>query len=142
MVFLRVYNLTSLIPPGRLYDHAGGSEVFSNGENSVSYTSRQESWLAEENLDYFIAISWGENGQKVLDIFGYLGLRDNWKANPEVQNWVVKDGILVQKKEITCGESLVLLGREEEHRLKTEGLEEYLSKPLDINKINKIIIRS
>ncbi|MHA2061595.1 MAG: hypothetical protein ACW963_04815 [Candidatus Sifarchaeia archaeon] len=140
MSFLRVHNLNYFDLHGRLYDHSAGSEVFPNETSSLDYFLRSAEFMTGEGLDYFIAISWGENKEKILDIFGYSEL-SNWKSNPEVKNWVVRNGIISQDRSITCGEGLILLGREEEHRLKTMNLEEYLSVPLDIREINRIIAR-
>jgi hypothetical protein len=134
MGILRVENIKNLNPPGKLYEHSSGAEVFSEGD-SRRYLAEQHRILSE-GLDYFIAISWGEGRDRFLDFFGYTGVKDNWKANPEVHGGVIKNGLFVTGGGITCGEGLIVLGREEECRLRTKDLEEYLSTTLDLDELN------
>lgn len=131
--------MAKFIPPGRLYDHSSGKDVFVHPEASQDYLFNQNLPKELEESDYFIGISWGEKEDKVLDLFGYSGIKENWKTNPGVRNWVIRNGTITKDSEITCGEGLILLGREEEYRLKTGGLQEYLEEPFDEEEINKII---
>ena len=128
------------IPPGRIYLHSSSSEIFSHKTEFLENFSKMFPWMNKQKLDYFIAIYWGKEKNKGFDFFGYSGTKENWNSNSKVKNWVIKNGrINPLEVEITCGEGLILLGKEEEYRLKTKNLQEYLSTPLDIKEINKLM---
>lgn len=120
-----------------MYDHSSGRSVFLKENDSWKYLSQQK--LDFEGMDYFMAISWGEDGQKIVDVFGYSGLKEKWKSNPEVSGWVIRNGIISKTREITCGEGLIVLGQEERHRRQTRNLKQYLALPPDVRVINGII---
>ncbi len=143
MPFSKVNNLSQLSPPGRLYEHTAGNEVYSGGNGAREYLLENIKSLPEElrHVDYFISISWGQEGKKLVDFFGYSDIKENWKANPTVFSWGLENGLWKNKSDIACGEGLVLLGREEEHRLSTRNLEEYLDMPLEVTWINSILRR-
>jgi len=138
MPFLRVHSLSDFSTPGRLYDHTAGNEVFKTKDSSKEYLIGQFYWLKKQNLDYFIAISWGEDGDKILDLVGYFGVKKNWKTNAESDQWVIRNGIVVHSGKI-CGEGRILVGREEEHRRKTRNLKEYLDTSFGVERINRIL---
>ena len=82
-------------------------------------------------FDYFLAVAWGneESGQKVLDLFGFSGIRDWQTSNPDVTAWIFADGIYVSPQPpnaLTCGDALIMLGEEEKYRRTTPDLETYL----------------
>jgi len=41
----------------------------------------------------------------------------------------MRNGVYVPDRHATCGDSMILIGREENHRRYTSSLEEYVSKP-------------
>jgi len=132
-------NPGSLKSPARVYLHEYGLReqfggdgrsaglvilsAFAYGEWAVRTLLR-----SEENLQYSIGIVWGDidNDQKACDLFGYSGIEE-WPGNPDVPLWVFRNGVLVKDLE-SCGDSLILLGLEEQHRRKCKNLEEYLEK--------------
>ena len=87
---------------------------------------------------YVLAVMWGDKSrnEKVIDFFGFSGINE-WPGNPDVSAWVMREGvyvsqerfgdIYVQNRKITCGDTLILLGREEQYRRKTSTLEEYVN---------------
>jgi hypothetical protein len=70
------------------------------------------------------------------------GLRDMepWPGNPDVRTWVFENGFYVPRTHInshddisdTCGDTLIMYGREEEFRRTVSGLEEYINKYPDL----------
>ncbi len=68
---------------------------------------------------------------------GYSGLRKNWKANPEVDPFIYREGIFVPNmgvdnvrgitpgKNSFCGTTMRMLGREEDYRLTTNDRKQY-----------------
>lgn len=75
-----------------------------------------------------LGYAWGDRktNQKVIDLFGFNDIND-WPGNPDVSAYVVRNGVLIRDELICCGDALILLGREEEHRRKKESLEDYMS---------------
>lgn len=77
-------------------------------------------------VDYVIAFLWGNQGRRVAELFGFGGVKD-WPGNPEVYSWVFEDGVYKpEERQISCGDSLVVLGREEDQRRKTKSCDEWL----------------
>lgn len=63
---------------------------------------------------------------RIAEFFVYQGI-DNWPGDPEVNVWVFADGVFhPNPKSIARGETLRMLGIEENHRQRTESLMEYL----------------
>jgi len=126
-------------PPGKFYVHtAGFDKVFGPDDptgNSLAYVSQvMKTYQGRFNwYSFVIGIVWGDesNGDKVMDLFGYRGLKE-WSGNPDVDLWVIRNGIYVPDISTTCGESLVVLGKEEEFRKGTKDLDEYFKKPLPV----------
>lgn len=84
---------------------------------------------------FLIAGLWGRDDtqggiEKVVDIFGFEKVSpDKWPGNPEVSILVYAAGELsVPQKEHTCGDTLIMLGREEAFRRTTKSLEEYFAR--------------
>ena len=143
MRFLRVHKLQDLSPPGKLYDQEGGSSVYNGPSGSRDYLigamQQMPDELKSKNLDYFIGISWGHGSIPQIDFFAYSGVGENWKGNPDVNAWVIEDGIWHPTTRITCGRGFNLLfGREEELRRHTPNREAYLGARLNLNQINEI----
>jgi|SRR3989344_6176128 len=82
-------------------------------------------------FDYFLAVAWGDeqSEKRVLDLFGFNGIRDWQTGNPNVRAWIFADGIYVSPQPpnaLTCGDALIMLGEEERYRRTTPDLETYL----------------
>ncbi|HLD39217.1 MAG TPA: hypothetical protein VJB05_02815 [archaeon] len=77
---------------------------------------------------------WGDNGDRVAEVFGYGHVdKKDWPSNPEIYNWVFRNGIHQPKKrQISCGDTLIVLGKEESVRRRTSSLGEYWNEfPVD-----------
>ena len=63
---------------------------------------------------------------RIAEFFVYQGIK-NWPGDPEVNVWVFADGVFhPNPKSIARGETIRMLGIEENHRQHTESLIEYL----------------
>lgn len=132
---------------GKIYLHSSGEKVFSDKEGRYNYLqdSLKFSPFIKNSLnkiEYFKAILWGENERKVIDFFSYNSLLDNWKGNPDLSAWVVRDRIWRREQNISCGEGMILLGEEEKLRRNTKNIEEYLSRTLNLEKLNELFLFS
>ncbi len=131
-------------PPVRVYLHTAGlNEVY--GENDMgivnAYSRLQhviENGLTCSDLNQYnllLASMWGDisQGRKdiMIDFFGYKGLNKNWQTNPEIYIWTTRNEELDITS--TCGESLIIFGKEEERRRESRSMELYLrNKPKDL----------
>ena len=128
---------------GKMYLHSSGEGIYQDDLKKYLWAAFGDRPQNVNNINYFNSILWAENGKRIIDFFGYHGLKNNWKGNPDVYSWVI------DKKEnyrwhnsgisITCGEGIILLGEEEKFRRTTKNLEEYMSKTLDLNGVNKLL---
>ncbi|MCK4550901.1 MAG: hypothetical protein KAT91_03025, partial [Candidatus Aenigmarchaeota archaeon] len=95
--------------------------------------------------DYFIAILWGDNGEKIVDFLG-AGEPTPWNSNAEYNGAVITEqgflekGTAMYENPITCGDGLIVGGSEEAHRRTTKDLEDYMNQSpvLGIPKITRI----
>jgi len=116
--------------PGRFYLHNVGIEVF--GSNPIS-SARNElsSVLGKIDEDYLwvIGILWGDSGIPIVEVFAYNGIqRSKWPGNPEVFYFQFRSRQLVEdSRSLTCGDGLMILGREEEFRRHKRTLKEYIN---------------
>jgi hypothetical protein len=81
--------------------------------------------LLKENFKYQIIILWSDSDEIYADIWLYQ-IQD-WNFSPLVDVKTFKGLELILGDGITAGDGLMMLGREEEHRLTTNSLEEYLN---------------
>ncbi|MCH7568032.1 MAG: hypothetical protein IIA87_01290 [Nanoarchaeota archaeon] len=149
--FVMRANLPEMPIPCRVYVHqAGVDDVFGGPEKALSYTENLVRIISEEHIevqdlldqdtfDYLIAVTWGDIraprgiNQRVIDFFGFSGT-EIWPSNPDVTAWVYREGLFMLREDIatgdtTCGDTLIMLGREEEHRRTTPSLEHYMLNP-------------
>jgi len=136
----KIYN--SIAKKGKAYTHNSGQRFF-NSDDLISHylaLSFDNAPLETENLDYFISILWSaSNEEHLIDFFGYSDIKNNWKGNPDISSWVLKNRVWRKDNNITCGEGIILLGKEEEFRRKTKNIEEYMKTTLDLEKLNKLL---
>jgi hypothetical protein len=125
--------------PGRLYVHRTGCQLFQNEDGYEPAANYALDMLGEnpelfKPADFVIPVLWGEawGGEEanvmVAEIFGYGDMRE-WPGNPTVYNWVFKNGLHIpEERQISCGDTMILLGAEETYRRNTRDLKEYISK--------------
>ena len=114
----------------QVYLHNVGIEAF--GSNPIS-SARNElsSVLGKIDEDYLwvIGILWGDYGIPIVEVFAYNGIqRNKWPGNPEVFYFQFRSRQLVENsRSLTCGDGLMILGREEEFRRHKKTLKEYIN---------------
>ncbi|MBI4895686.1 MAG: hypothetical protein HY831_04300 [Candidatus Aenigmarchaeota archaeon] len=121
--------------PGRGYFHTSGfSEVFGgnvDAQDSYAVQALRESLSLLRDTNYFLAVIWGDvdKGDKVMDLFTYNGAHP-WPGNPEISAYVLRNGVYVpEDRSVTCEDTLIILGKEGEHRRQTRSLDDYISSP-------------
>lgn len=119
--------------PTKIYMHKTGyAEAFGDkafGHNrGVDYVLGilRENSVFFNRADFLIAALWGERGEKIAEMFGY-GDIEQWPGNPTVYSWAFKNGVYQPwERQISCGETLVVLGAEERLRREHVNLEDYM----------------
>ena len=118
--------------PCRAYVHTGGfndtyhgcfSEARKYLFSVIGPLSIQKDLFSQS--DFLLAAIWGSGGDKILDLFGLSDISSKWLGNPDVSAWVFKNGVYQHTPQITCGDTLILLGREEEFRRSRTDLSDY-----------------
>lgn len=123
-------------PPARLYWHSAGSRMIfgDNADRAKAYVAEvlDEQRESLNHFNYLLGAVWGDslpvNEDKVLDLFGYNGIRD-WPGNPDVHAYVFRNGVPSFRNPITCGDTTIVLGLEEHYRIQTKDLGEFMSNP-------------
>ncbi|MFA5856704.1 MAG: hypothetical protein WC867_05065 [Candidatus Pacearchaeota archaeon] len=145
-----VFNGANLKPPMRTYFHEFGFKDAFSDSNYPSEMRGVEHLIEtyEKNLnkgyggemDYNLAILWGNDGNKMIDLFSFIVDTDNWQSNPAVQSFTFKNGVYQPGNDfITCGDGLIMLGFEEQERRSTQNITEYFKrvpKKTGLNYIN------
>ena len=138
------FTLSEHKPPVISYVHTDGIyEAYGLGAPEIAKEHLIEVLETQNVQDYLwmITIMWGDikTKDKMIDWFGYNDIGDTWNGNPAISSWVTRNGILQPRSAqehqgITCGEGIMILGIEEEHRKEsTSSLEEYVhSKPRNV----------
>ncbi len=89
--------------------------------------------LKKVGTDYCIALIWGQDGADCVDLWIYTDVKDKkqTEANPDMDVLIFKDGELGKIPRTTCGQSVIVLGLEEQYRIiDCQSLNDYLSRPL------------
>ncbi len=124
---------------GKFYLHKSGEEI--HLQHKIFDDFLEYGIKAPEEArkgDYFISILWGDSDKnKLVDMFVYSDLKENWESNPDVSSWFIKNGVWTKENPLTCGEGIILLGEEEKLRRKTKCLDIYLQMNVDLKKLNK-----
>ncbi|MBI3623919.1 hypothetical protein HY212_07625 [Candidatus Pacearchaeota archaeon] len=139
MVFVARFSGKDLVVPVRTYLHDVGLEKWDINGDGVQSAANYHSLVfksdgihrivRDEKLDYVIAALWNNEGNKTADVFGYSGVKNNWKANPEVRAWNCINGIWRDDAHF-CGDMVMILGAEETwRRASTKDLKYYMSHP-------------
>ena len=141
--------------PARAYLHASGAEVYNppTGEifrRAIDISDKvlrarmymedilHQGGTIREDVQYVIAILWGEKEEKMADIFTFrrMKLFPDWPGNPQVLSWRLRNGTYDPERdntaEMTCGDGLIVLGQEEAYRRRCRSLEEYAENPPEI----------
>jgi hypothetical protein len=125
-------------PPGRIYFHTGGIDVFGGDrgqqiKGAMDYIRRayQQAGGSRElfyqNWEFMIGALWGNNGQRVMDAFGATEAEIASKSrNPEIEGWVVREGVARRERAISCLETFGLVTAEFNLRMGSDNLLEYL----------------
>ena len=116
-------------PPARFYVHDSAT-VYGGvpKEMEAMDTLLSKNSLAFTGMEYMIAVLWGDKEEPVMDVFGFHDIKE-WPGNPTVRCWGYRKGVLRLSQDITCGDTLIVLGEEEALRRVSPDLETYLSKP-------------
>jgi hypothetical protein len=124
-------------PAFRAYVHtAGFGDVYEGIHEAIGYLRDVMASQADDltGFDFILAAIWGYGGdepKKIIDLFGLSDMdQDKWPGNPDVSAWVLENGVYMKRTEITtgdttCGDTLIMLGREEEHRRSLRCLDAY-----------------
>lgn len=130
MRFIARINLPANTPPVRAYLHTAGFEEVYGGkiEPAADYLLEVLSIFhslptpEQGNQDFLLAAIWGEikpsdhTPSRNLDLFGLSDIVKNWPGNPDVSAWVFENGVYKHTHQITCGDTLIMLGEEENFR--------------------------
>ncbi len=112
MGFIDRFNLSHRTPPVRAYLHRSGAHLYQQSARYFLENILEKDMNEFNQFDYLIAAMWGDDstGERIIDFFGYSGLH-SWPGNPDVSSLVMKNGIITPQKIITCGDTLILLGK-------------------------------
>ena len=164
MNFYAMINMPGELVPVRAYVHNTGRDVWNmvgDGDEIKDIRFQLQGMLqcARHKIpkfDYILAIMWGDldpkattcaGGYRMIDCFGYSGVPKDpaeWPGNPDVENWMEKEGLLVRKNKITlggttCEDSVIVLGEEGKHRRRCSNIREYVITPPHIKGLGRII---
>jgi hypothetical protein len=123
------------VPPIRAYFHSS-CEMPSNADlvrqkvllNLNAALALKTGHVME--ADYLIAALWKPpRDLTVMDLFVYSDTKDNWPGNPDVRGFVFKGVEYRPDMPLTCGDTLRVLGIEEEYRRTCKSLGDYMASP-------------
>lgn len=144
-------NLPHKRPPARVYVYGLGLNECFSGNDSITealgyfdnvHRMAQTKIPFVDEIEYFISCVWGniKTDEKIVDLFGFHDIKE-WPGNPTVSAWTVRNGVFVRNSEITCGDTLIILGKEESYRRYRSNLEEFLMNPPDVGREDAIPVR-
>jgi len=145
MRFKAYINIPDNSPPVRAWVHEAGNEIYGvleTGLTEARHYLRHCLELHKENLaqfQYVLAAIWGEETDKVIDVFGFKDIND-WPGNPDVQPWIIRNGLWRREDSATCGDGIILLGQEEEYRRVCGSLDDYMANPPQLKNSEDVTI--
>ena len=81
--------------------------------------------LFYKDWEFMVGAMWGDRGQRVMDVFGATE-KEILSGNPEIEGWVVREGVARREKGISCLEGLGLAVAEFRLRVNSDSLLAYL----------------
>jgi hypothetical protein len=115
------------------FDAAYKSEI-GNATKLLQRVMRRSgpAWTAE-GMDFMLAVFWGDpeghmgGPAQVMDLYGYslnweFASLDDGPGNPDVKPYVLKNGVWQCSRPTFCEDSFIMLGREGEHRRRSDCL--------------------
>jgi len=150
MGFVKKINFLDHRPPGKAYLHTFGlSAAYSNiygDDPTIKAGCYIRNILSEhhkrfEYLDFLLGVLWGDDGEKVMNLFGLEGMGRNWHREPVYLNWTFKEGERILIPEMTRGDGIIMLGCEELFRKGTANIDEYIEKK-DLPLLNNLTIEA
>lgn len=117
-----IFNISNT--PVILYPYRGIEVSFSKYEKGKleEYVSSVLSDVAA----YAIVILW-QDAQDIMTDVWLFGEFESWNAGPVVSVKNYRNGAIDTKSGVTAGDGLVMLGREEEQRRKSNSISEYIN---------------
>lgn len=140
MTFVGRINLPDHNPPVRAYVHmAGLFECFKDPtnhdplENAKHYFIEMLGEGSEElfsGFDFMLATIYGNPARKdrIINFFGRRGIIGKWPGNIDSHPFEVLEGVHSYEL-VMCGDTDIVLGKEEEYRRLTTSLEDYMKNP-------------
>jgi len=152
MKFVHCINSPDNNPPVRAYLHETGSGHYAepSWQDQQAQARSAEAYLKETfakkallplELNYILAVMWAsENGEKIIDCFGYYGVQEfpGWPGNPWVRVWTLEDGCYNPELAMGCADTMLMLGQEETHRRACRTLDEYLRNPPKLHDVSRV----
>ena len=143
------YNSPANKPPIRAYIHESGfAEAFPSScctnsfYDAINHLSdvlnpQKNGGLKTYEFHYCLAMIWGDNGDKMIDIIGVEDVDpsdkpENWQNNPEMPLFVFRNGIYQPKISYLCEDGHIILGQEGQYRRYCKNLQQYLQNPPEI----------
>lgn len=124
---LEIKNVPIIVYPSQgLENVLDRTNKYSIERNLFTLYKRNSDKIREKG-EYHIVIQWAEKGKPdiMTDVWIYDKV-ESWGSGPLVDAKVFRDEQIVKDIGVGCGNELIMLGREEEHRRNASSLKEYL----------------
>jgi len=107
-----------------------GVDVYSEPESAREYLL--EGLHASRNyigrFSHILAAVWGDESDKVIDFFGYQGIK-NWPGNAGCVPWNVVNGSMNILIEHCCEDAQLMVADEIRYRRSCKSLEDFMANP-------------
>ena len=144
MGFKARINMPDLFVPARVYVHeAGFEDVFLDVDGAEErfrqhHADYEDMMKHLHGVEYAIVALWGNGDTSIIEYFGFADV-DPWPGNPDVSSFVLKNGVYDKDRElIGCGDTMMILGAEEEFRRTTTSLDDYMRNPPELSRLGGI----
>jgi hypothetical protein len=116
-----------------IYPYNGVENVFDRNEQGcietfINNLFDKHPHLSEATIQYFIVILWENDGNLMTDVWTF-GEFESWQAGPSIRVDNFNNDELVVNGDVTAGDGLVMLGREEEQRRNSHDVAAYITGP-------------